>query len=317
MSTKKYAEFLNAIAAGNFEALIEYKDPDFRDGVSRYVIDRLTQMLLATNVLRLHAMISRDQLFLTSILNTRDAVTNLNILDLCLMARFSDMAEVIALLGCRNSIPINDFKAELDRLFPEQDDPIKAEFTHTFQGMDSSYNNRARFNMSQRRPGRTKWQFASKVSFGTTILMLLAGVGCLAAIPFTGGISGAVGGVLLASAGIPAVFTAASSCREGLSTEQSADGSNNENRNSLESATVEQLHQMLHKHHEALAPQSVYSIDARNGSSAASCNHIRHSSVTMLNAMNLANEAKEEILRSPRASQIPKLTFNQQDIANV
>lgn len=192
--------------------LAKYEDSKFRRELQLYALMRIKCLLFSLLELHVHDTKGHKTISLSEAINKQDHL-GCNILDYCILAGLPELAFIVASLGCRLDGKTRYFQHVVyEYLATHKDSAVNAmrqAIINAAQGVDEykefkeieKYHNLSFFNKLKR--------FFSKQGLWehkTSGVLLLFGVGCLIAAPFTG----AASMLLLISLGLPAIFAAIS-----------------------------------------------------------------------------------------------------------
>lgn len=222
-------QFIKQVLTSNDANLSPYDDPIFCKKMKLYALEKIKYLLL--DILRSHLphehVGSNDPFYLSSYINTVDR-EGLNLVDYCALAGFDEMGCLYAKLGGVNSIDLNRIQQKLidkDSLQLEHSEMIDniLETKVKIEEAISEYKN-SPINtrpMIGGGPNPTIWQKIKHVVVNFpynhhkfSIFILLFGISCLIAAPFTAGLST----ILLLTLGFPAMLTGISTLQNAVTT---------------------------------------------------------------------------------------------------
>jgi hypothetical protein len=179
-----------------------YKDPHFFKALQLYAIKKIKIILFRINTLELQATHTKSTLFMKDVINMKepDEIHGFSMLDFCLLSGLNEMATKLRVLGGSTTIDVALFNSQLEKSLSNKD--------HIQNILDICNELLHSRTKSQRTSSRTVFKelkaILKKHATAKNLLsaaLLLAGLACIAAAPFTEGISGVLGAAMVATAG--------------------------------------------------------------------------------------------------------------------
>jgi len=252
-------KFIKQLLSSNEANLDLYHDPAFCKEMKLYALDKIKYLLL--DILRAHLphehVGSNDPFFLSSSINTVDQ-EGLNLTDYCILAGLDDMGCIYAKLGGINSINLNQIQQTLSNNSSSElgNSEMINNIVETKLKVEkaiSEYKNNplGEKPMIYGSSNPTLWQKIKHVVINFpyshhkfSIFILLFGLSCLIAAPFTGGLST----ILLLTLGFPSMLA-------GIGNLQSAVGALNNYQQVEENSRVTHEVEMIRIMHKEVCHQ--------------------------------------------------------------
>lgn len=245
---KQLSDFLTKIIPQLYADLNLYKNPPFCSALRKRALEDIESILFHIHNSQLKHSAAGRTFCLRDAISMRHHATQFTILDYCIIAGLDDIALRVASLGCETKVNLNQLQEKLSECFVEDEPEIIDNIHHTLRNTyTAQINNEGSFNQ----PLSIFEQFKQYLdTHKYPALLLLAGISCMAASPFSGGLST----ILLLSLGIPSAmasfpaFQAASAAKK--SREQLAEQARTQTESNELKDLINLTHSYLHNKSE-------------------------------------------------------------------
>ena len=222
-------DFIKSLLSNQNIDLSLYKSTVFCEKIELFALEKIKSILL--NILASHLPHERvgstDPFFLSEEINKPDH-DGLTLLDYCSIAGLHDMGRIFAKLGCKNNIDTNAINKNINAFYTEDLNKPKLvrNINSAFESIEQGKQEYKDNPLANKSPidgvaNPTIWQKFKHIvknfpynQHKFAILVLLFGLSCIIAAPFTSGLST----ILLLSLGFPSMLSGISNLQSAVAT---------------------------------------------------------------------------------------------------